>query len=674
MSHLKNLQTSSARHWEKVYSYVNKAVVFIDTVSSELIHWQGGLLKLLNAGAVSVKEFSSFESGTEEEKKAVFIISGLLEGMTRDILRDIIQSSHFQYVVVLFSQSSAVHTFSRSGLAEEDVDFCSQVEDRLLEWMGNMNYTAEVFHIPFATVSLGNSLFLMPGFTQLFPLIGSDLHQVELLYNNSHPKSESKDFESLKNVDFTSLPKDLQVLYKSFISSIDSLLVDLSVKEDIYSVGYTSGILATELEAFPGARTRRKTVTEKASVVFVDRSLDLASVTSYNTESLLDRILQVLPRLPGHVTDVSVDMSPLCNVDREMGKETISPGCLATQTGSQHHMQTLIRGKQKEALMEVNRQLVEAAADSNLPISLSGKPTKVTADQLNSTLMLFRGKYNSIAKHLDWLQISMATQQTLSSPIMHHCDELISVEKGLLQCLADPDGPDALSQVLQMIQRKSEDKWMYSLDDVLCVLVYIYSLGGPAVLDQVDEEASLQEALIDRILVEKSYLPPLVKTIVGECVVDRSILTDIIDDVWGKLSALTVTREHLQHFRNLLDPGSAVSPASQNSLLRQIVTAILDPEKPDLADVEFKSSGLKDKLKSGFGLFRGVSKPRPSDNPFMILFIIGGVNCTEIKHIHDVVNQSKTGTQVIVGSTRLLTPQDTVKSVLCQNNVNLHVT
>ena len=46
------------------------------------------------------------------------------------------------------------------------------------------NYTAEVFHIPFGAISLGNSMFLMPSYSRLCPLIGSDLHQVELQYNN----------------------------------------------------------------------------------------------------------------------------------------------------------------------------------------------------------------------------------------------------------------------------------------------------------------------------------------------------------------------------------------------------------------------------------------------------------------------------------------------------------
>ncbi|XP_060569466.1 sec1 family domain-containing protein 2-like [Ruditapes philippinarum] len=671
MTSVKNIASCQERHFETIYNNVNRSVVFIDTVSAELLHWQGGLLKLINAGATGLKEFSSFESGSKDQKKGVFIINSLLEGVTREILKDIIQASSFQYVVVFTSQSAALHVYSRSGVVEEESDFFDQVEERLLEWMGNMNFTAEVFHVPLSSINLGNSLFLTPGYSRLFPLIGSDLHQIELQYNSKHEKNEMRDFGTLKDVDFPSLPKELQMFYKSFISSLDTLLSDLGVKEDIFSMGYTSAILASELEAYPPAKTRRKTLSDRASVVFIDRTLDLASVTSYNTESLLDKIQQVLPRLPGHVTDVSVDMSSLCKVHREHGAETISSGCLATQTVSQSHLQTLITGRNKEALMEVNRQLIEAASSCNLPVSLTGKPTRVSAEQLNATLSVFRGKYKEISKHLDWLQVSMATYQTLSNPIMHHCDEMISVEKGLLQSLVDPDGPGALSQVLQMIQKKKEkeDTWMYSLDDILCILVFVYSLGGSTLLSQMDEEAALQEMILDRVIQEKSQLPPLMRSIVGDIVTDRSIVSDILEDLWEKLSSISVSREHLSQFKNVLDPGSAISPASQNPLLKQLVEAMLDPDKPEIVDLEFKSSGLRDKLKSGFGLFRGVSKPRPSDHPLMILFIVGGVNCTEVKQIKDVFNHYKPGCQIMVGSTRLLSPRETVMSALCQNNI-----
>ena len=79
-----------------------------------------------------------FQSAKESQKKAVFILSSPLEGVTREILHDIIEASQFQYVVVVMATSTAVHNYSRNGVAEADPGFLEQVEERLLEWMGNM--------------------------------------------------------------------------------------------------------------------------------------------------------------------------------------------------------------------------------------------------------------------------------------------------------------------------------------------------------------------------------------------------------------------------------------------------------------------------------------------------------------------------------------------------------
>ena len=48
--------------------------------------------------------------------------------------------------------------------------------------------------------------------------------------------------------------------------------------------------------------------------MFIDRTLDLATAVSHSTDTLFDKIQQVLPRLPGHKTDVKVNMSYLCKV------------------------------------------------------------------------------------------------------------------------------------------------------------------------------------------------------------------------------------------------------------------------------------------------------------------------------------------------------------------------
>ena len=45
-------------------------------------------------------------------------------------------------------------------------------------------------------------------------------------------------------------------------------------------------------------------------------------------------------------------------------------------------------------------------------------------------------------------------------------------------------------------------------------------------------------------------------------------------------------------------------------------------------------------------LFRTVAKPRPSDHPLLILFVVGGVASSEVKLIKDTVNMYKPETQV----------------------------
>ena len=57
--------------------------------------------------------------------------------------------------------------------------------------------------------------------------------------------------------------KNLTFLLQRFISFVDSLLSDLGVREDIFHLGYTSQLLATELDTFPPARNRRKVNTVK---------------------------------------------------------------------------------------------------------------------------------------------------------------------------------------------------------------------------------------------------------------------------------------------------------------------------------------------------------------------------------------------------------------------------
>lgn len=282
------------RMWEKVLSKVKRAVVFMDDRCAEALHWSGGAAALLEAGAKNVKEFSSFEACGVDEPKAVFVVSTLLKGRTVDVIKDVISLSHFQYCVVVTTAAHSVHLFANSVTAEmEGNPVFEQFEEKLCEWMGNMNYTAEVLHVPLAFTAVSQQLLLTPVFNHLFPLLSPDLEAI----NAKRP--EKKRFGSLVDIDAHSLPAELQLEIKSLASALNSMFEDTGTREECFAVGPMSRIIAGELANHPQSKNRRKTALNKASIIFIDRTMDLTGVLSmlfgsHHIKSLLCYIMHYI--------------------------------------------------------------------------------------------------------------------------------------------------------------------------------------------------------------------------------------------------------------------------------------------------------------------------------------------------------------------------------------------
>lgn len=261
--------------WEKVLSKVKKAVVFMDDKCAEVLHWNGGAAALLEAGARNLKQFSSFEACGANEPKAVFVVSTLLKGRTVDIIKDIIALSHFQYCVVITTVAHSVHLLANNVTTEmEGTPVFEQFEEKLCEWMGNMNYTSEVMHVPVVFAPVSQQLHLTPTFAHLFPLLSPDLETL----NAKRP--EKKRFGSLVDVDVHALPAEVQIEIKSLISALNAMFEATGTREETFAVGPMSRVIAGELANHPQARNRRKTAPNKASLIFVDRTMDLTGKIS----------------------------------------------------------------------------------------------------------------------------------------------------------------------------------------------------------------------------------------------------------------------------------------------------------------------------------------------------------------------------------------------------------
>nr|XP_033801318.1 sec1 family domain-containing protein 2 isoform X2 [Geotrypetes seraphini] len=493
MAHL----SSFCQHiWDPVFKKCKRALVFLDPECAESLHWVGGARQLLDAGALNVKEFSSFESGGANQPKAVFVVSSLLKGRTVEIIRDIIRLSAFQYCTVFTALPHWLHLWVNNvnSEVEENLIF-QQFEEKLCEWMGNMNYTAEVMYAPVLFAPLAPHLCVTPALASLFPLGSRDLNQI----NNS--RSEKKKFASLSDVDFTSLPVKLQIQIKLLISGLNHLFEYLDMREECFAVGSFSKIIAGDLVNCPHAKNRRKTAQNKASLVFIDRTLDLTGAVGHHGDNLVEKIISVLPRFPGHTNDVMVNTVELTALHVADGNsDTVAPGCLAqpNDPAAKALWESLLGVKQKEAIMEVRRHLVEAASRENLPIKMS--MGRVTPEQLSSYIQLFKKNAKALENHCGLLQLGLATAQTLKHPQYAKWDNFLAFERLLLQNIGDSQLPGVLNQLYPMIKSHSERKGDdYNLDDLLMLLVYIYSLVGEIPLQK---ELEVAEDKIKKKLVQ----------------------------------------------------------------------------------------------------------------------------------------------------------------------------
>ncbi|KAG5275716.1 hypothetical protein AALO_G00123750 [Alosa alosa] len=660
--------------WDKVLSKVKKAIVFMDDRCSESLHWNGGATSLLEAGARNIKQFSSFEAGGDNEPKAVFVVSTLLKGRTADIIKDIISMSHFQYCVIFTAVPHSIHLLANNVTTElEGNPVFEQFEEKLCEWMGDMNYTAEVMHAPVVFASLSQQFLLSPLFSQLFPLLPSDLEAI------NRKRTEKKRFSSLLDVDIHSLPPELQIQIKSLASALNTMFECTNTREESFAVGPMSRLIAGELANHPQAKNRRKMAPNKASIVFIDRMLDLTGAVGHHGDNLVEKILSALPTLPGHMTDIQVDMLELTNLHRTPDIEgVLAPGCLAQNHSSAARSlwETMLVAKQKEAVMEVRRQLVEAASKENLPIKMG--LGRVTADQLSSYVQLFKGKVEAVETHAGVLQLALATAQTLRHPALPRWDASLAFQRLLLQALGDSDLAAVLKQVLPLIKSACDSSPEGSeagsgsgsgpaalgVDELLGLLVFLYSLSEETqpCEEEVQEQAEMElMGALTLLLTKQTQLSPLLQSITGvsspeELTMERA--HSALEGVFETLRVLGHAREHLKQLDSVYTPSDGVHQATYRPFLKQVLDEIFHPDRPECPDIEHTSGRLTDLLKTGFSMFMKVSRPHPSDHPLLFLFLVGGVTPSELRLIRDTVSTHRPGTQVLVLSTRLLRPAD----------------
>uniref|UniRef100_A0A8B9MZN2 Sec1 family domain-containing protein 2 n=1 Tax=Accipiter nisus TaxID=211598 RepID=A0A8B9MZN2_9AVES len=476
--------------WEPVLARARRAVVFLDAASAEALHWGGGGAgELLAAGALAVRALpaeaaAAAAAAAEGAARAVFVVSGALRGGTAAAVRGVL------------GQGAVRHCVLVSG-GEAEGGGPAELEETLRRWMGEGGRAEVLPRGPPLLAPVSAELCLLPALAALLPPLPGP--------GGPGPAE----------VGPAALPAELRAAVRALVGDLDALFTALGLREESFAVGALSRVVAAELASYAPARNRRRTAANKASVVFVDRTLDLAGAVGHHGDNLAEKILSVLPKLPGHRTDVMVNMVELTAL--QSTDETcsiIAPGCLAqpNDPAAKALWESFMNLKQKEAVMEARRHLVEAASRENLPIKMS--MGRVTPEQLSSYIQLFRNNLKALENHCGLLQLVLATVQTLKHPQTSKWDNFLAFERLLLQTIGESEMPSVLNQLLPMIKSYNErTKDDYTCEDFLVLLVYMYSVVGEIrsgkELEAAEEE--VKKALVKAICGEPEPSPLLQK-------------------------------------------------------------------------------------------------------------------------------------------------------------------
>lgn len=655
--------------WDDVVLEVKHAVIFMDNSCAECLHWSGGPDLLFEAGATDIKEFSAFESGKDDQKKAVFITSTPLLGKTEKTIQDIVKSSSFQYCIAITAVNHSVHLMA-SGKNEgmEENALFSIFEERLCEWMENMNYTARVIHLPIFLAPILNNLFITPVFDAAYPIQKRDLST----YGEEGEKAPS----NLNDFHYYMLPDPYRMMLQLMSASFRSIFERLNCKEEIFVLGHTSHLLGNQLSN--SASQQKKQYPLHCGILFIDRTLDLIGPSLHTETSLIDKLLNMLPELTGHCNNIAIDMGKLCTAPAsdDSYEDLIFPGCLMpSDSACPALLSDLFLLQSNEALKRVKQSLQEAIAEEELQHDDAKMDAgDVTSDVIIGLVQAFKGNAGAVIYNNNLLQLGMATVQMLESPLNNNWSVLSRTEKLILQQAEDRDSSGILAHLNGLLMK--EDECDITVEEVFSILVFATTAVGLSIDHNDDAISDLSSSL-------SLMLSELPTEELPECVMralkktseepvdeyDLGQLQDVVNEILKTICEATTENFPLRHFKTL--DLSDYHPPSYKPLLSQVVSRILSPNKPDLEpDIKYIFSGFRDFLKKGFSMFRKTAPPRPTDFSNLIIYVIGGITASEVYQVNDVVKQADLrNMNIFLGSNRLVSQLDISDNTLFTNNL-----
>jgi len=428
------------------------------------------------------------------------------------------------------------------------------------------------------------------------------------------------------------------------------------------------------------------------SLILIDRTLDLVS-PMLHSDNLIDRIENVLSGSNGsHYTmDRRIDMSIISKDSKMVNPDSINlkvmedniPQNVVNLSGNLAHpndklvaglVESLLLKKEKEALNEVRKKIVDVMTKEKIPFAMP-KMGSVNIKQLVSLIeVLYKENQFQFYKLNNFLQINVGVVQALQSSSNSKWDELSGIEKILLLSVEDKS-QSLLSRIIELMSQSNSDGTpSFTIKDIICLSIMIFSLVGDGstafekreldlfrelllkrIIDLVDTPQSLEGWLGMELLHRLQALNSRTDKSSEEYQYDKKRLVleveDRVSDLISYLKDLENLRSSMVEYKSLMKTGRMGS--TYIPLVAQIINNIFDPKQTELRDLEHVSSntGVGSYLRS-FSILALKAKAKPSDNSVVIIFVVGGITANEIREIRDSFKQK---TVLLIGSTSLAT-------------------
>ncbi|KNC86730.1 hypothetical protein SARC_01150 [Sphaeroforma arctica JP610] len=597
---------------------------------------------------------------------------------------------------------------------------------------------ATVRYVPLLTVAPVRDSFFIPSFGGTIPsLIPSDVPSLSD-YSIKKVNTGGKPLIDLEDLHTHKLPKQAQRSIRELGCALVEATESLRVKADVYSVGNVARLVAKECvkaqklgvgamhspaaeheSEASGGHVRAGGYYSKASLVLVDRTLDIAGPI-LAADSIADLLLKTLSNITGKdctsSLDVAVDISPALGVektslsptpDNDDDKEAHLRPSESAITGSiAHNSDSVVRDalsdlvylRSRQALASLRNTLIQTIAAAKLPHKRGVAPSKVTHTHLQSLLKSFQqGGMTAIAKHYGLISLTLAVVESLTAPksgapktgfakatdtginpphifqqnAVGSSEAFVAVAKEVLLSGLQPG--DSHSLYAHMTQVVAANR--LSVEEVLLCCILGASVLGPECITSTTEEKLFAATLLPVVM---SHVTAPDSRNARGCATSVWLTQKIAERAKASGAAYhgQITEAMAKEWLSVcLKRVWGIANGRANlSMLQHVFSLDVSrytqlPYRPLLAHLfeamfedQVDIPDLQLHQQAGFRkkLLTGFVKmyqasARPTDHKYIILFVIGGISASEMRYIRDIVDKFE-GFKVLIGGTNWATP------------------